>query len=129
MKNEAIRYNAIRYNDDLPCNGRHAKFHSDGYKNVYSVRIKYVHKSTPGKTKCITMDYGRFSLASTRFDIETSTKYQPETWLISELSVVVVTYEDMRKVGEDVIMKVLFGTENTKNSVYARNRLGEVVDK
>ena len=114
----------VRYFEDMAC--RKPKLLGTGYKNLYVVRIHYTHRDNPEKVKDIVLPYAKYKLASDRYDIETSTRDQPEIWLLDEIKIYVETYLDSTLAHSEDMMRVKFGTRNLYNK-YARNRIGEVM--
>lgn len=114
----------VKYFEDMAC--RKPKFLGTGYKNLYLVRIHYTHRDYPDMVKDIVLPYGKYKLASDRYDIETSTRDQPEIWLLDEIKIYVETYLDSTLAHSEDMMRVKFGTRNLYNK-YARNRIGEVM--
>ena len=116
--------NGIRYYEDMAC--RKPKYHTDGYKNLYVVNLLYVNANDQEKRKVISLPYGKYRLASNRYDIETSTDALSDVWLIDEINISADVYNGCEKVHSDVMLRVKFGTRNVHGQ-FSRNRVGEVV--
>ena len=115
----------VRYFEDMAC--RKPKFlGKEGYRNLYVVRISYLHRDKKERTKRITLPYGSYRLAANRYDIETSVAAQPDVWLLDEIRLTVETYLGTDLLHSDDTLKVKFG-HMTKYGNYSRNRIGEVI--
>lgn len=107
----------IPYSDDLDCSQRLVKYHTTGYKNIYSLRIVYIVTSRNGqngsrkkkkqnvKQRVIRLDYGNYSAAITRFRLEgfmdnkSPTRMKPE-----RMDIVIETYNGEELVNEELMI-------------------------
>ena len=135
MKKKAfIDPRGIPYSDDVACVPSMLQWHRRGYKNIYSVHIKYrVPKKGPDGTtvfreKVYKMDYGRHHLAMLRYNIETSTENVPQNWLLDEIQIFVQTYHNTRMVHEESLCRRGFGTQARWEGRIPRNRVAEELD-
>lgn len=113
MKNKCIPYS-----DDVACLPVLKKFHRNGYRNIFSVRISYVRPENDGhrrrclKRKEYRMDYGSFMLANERYNIEIGPNCSaPFGWHMDEIKMVLMTYNGTELVNEDVMHTVKFGEQ------------------
>lgn len=122
----------IPYSDDIACAAWRLKHHSKGFKNIYTVQMSYHNDFDRKKVKVIEMSYGQYQLAMDRFNIEISSMsdYQPESWLIDSIKMFSTTYSGTKKVCQDMLKVVKFGTKRCAEnypSNGSRNRIGEVM--
>ena len=111
----------IPYYTDMSCMDRFKKYHKEGFRNIYTVKIRYVLDGQKTQIKTITLNYSKYRLAFDRYTIETSTKYYPSLWILENIAISVQTYDGVKLVHEDVLMDVGFNHISSNG-----HRLGEV---
>ena len=124
----------IPYSNDVACSPTMFQWHKRGYKNIYSVHIKYriprtdVDGITTFKDKVFKLDYGKHHLAMLRYNIESSTSTTPQKWLLDEIQILVQTYHNTKMVHEESLCRRGFGTQARWEGRYPRNRVAEELD-
>ena len=114
------QHRGLVYSDDVAC--RIKKFHDKGVRNIYSVVMTYLVKTTK-RNHVIRMDYGKFHQAQGRFLIETSYEARPSKMNLKEIKLLVSTFNGTKLVNEDVLRKVKYGNRNIKKDY--KDRIGE----
>lgn len=113
-------HRGLVYFDDVAC--RIKKFHGKGVRNLYSVVMTYLVKTTK-RNYVIRMDYGKFHQAQGRFLIETSYDGCPSKMNLKEIKLLVSTFDGTKLVNEDVLRTVKYGKRKIRG--FTENRIGE----
>ena len=104
----------ITYYDDINCRERFKKHLGKGFKNIYAVKLEYRDSSKKNKTFSTVLNYGRYQIAKDRCEIENCSMFQdPAAMRLLGISLVVQSYLDGKKVGEELMFEMNYNPSDS----------------